>query len=103
MYFLASCPIFVEAIGYTSLLTEASLAVPQLIKNYNFKSTVGMSQSMVLLWAAGDLFKTSYFIVKENVPIQFVVCGVIQATVDLMILAQVSLYSRRSDESHYRT
>lgn len=102
MYFLVHCKIFVEAVGYASLLTEAFLAVPQLIKNYNSKSTIGMSQSMVLLWAAGDLFKTSYFIVK-HVPMQFIVCGVIQVTVDLMILAQISIYSRRSDESHYRT
>lgn len=101
MYFFVSNVIFVEAIGYASLLTEAFLALPQLIKNFKSKSTIGMSQSMVLLWATGDLFKTSYFILK-HVPIQFVVCGIIQVTIDLLILGQVSLYSRRSS-SQYRT
>lgn len=92
MYFLMSYVVFVEAIGYASLLTEAFLATPQLVKNYHSKSTIGMSHSMVLLWAGGDIFKLGYFIVKA-VPVQFVVCGVIQITVDTLILAQISIYS----------
>lgn len=92
MYFFMSYVVFVEAVGYASLLTEALLATPQLVKNYQSKSTLGLSQSMVLLWAAGDLFKLGYFLFKA-VPIQFVVCGVIQITVDSLILAQISIYS----------
>lgn len=92
MYVFMSYVVFVEAVGYASLLTEALLATPQLVKNYRSKSTVGMSQSMVLLWAGGDIFKLGYFLIKA-VPIQFVVCGVIQITVDSLILAQISIYS----------
>ena len=103
MYLLISHTIFVETVGYASLLTESCLAVPQLIKNHTSKSTLGMSKTMVLLWAAGDLFKTSYFIVKK-VPLQFIVCGVIQVTVDVLILIQVSIYSRRRTQGRdYRT
>jgi hypothetical protein len=98
MYIFMGNVLFVEVTGYASLLTEAVLAVPQLLKNHVSKSTVGMSYLMVLLWAGGDLFKTVYFIVKE-VPIQFVVCGVIQVTIDLLIMAQVSLYSSPSEDS----
>ena len=94
--------LFVETTGYASLLTEALLAVPQLLKNYVNKSTVGMSYLMVLLWAGGDLFKTVYFLVKQ-VPLQFVVCGVIQVTIDMLIMAQVSLYSTPSDDSKKKT
>ena len=105
MYFFMSYVVFVEAVGYASLLTESLLATPQLVKNYNSKSTIGMSHSMVLLWAGGDLFKLGYFIVKA-VPIQFVVCGVIQITVDTLILAQISIYSpsrrRNSPRDEYK-
>src|SRR5688572_12622871 len=89
MYLFMDNVLFVETLGYASLLTEALFAVPQLLKNYNDKSTVGMSYLMVLLWMGGDLFKTGYFIAKQ-VPAQFVVCGVIQVTIDTLILAQVS-------------
>ena len=92
MYLMMDVVWFVESIGYASLLTEACLAVPQLYQNFRTHSTVGMSASMVLLWAGGDLFKTGYFVIKQ-VPMQFIVCGIIQVTVDLMILAQVALYS----------
>lgn len=98
MYLFMDNVLFVETLGYASLLTEALLAVPQLLKNYNDKSTVGMSYLMVLLWMGGDLFKTGYFIAKQ-VPAQFVVCGVIQVTIDTLILAQVSIYSKPSEES----
>lgn len=97
MYLLMDTTWFVESIGYASLLTEACLAVPQLYQNLRTHSTIGMSASMVLLWAGGDLFKTGYFVIKQ-VPMQFIVCGIIQVTVDLMILAQVALYSSSSTD-----
>nr|CAI5819895.1 unnamed protein product [Callosobruchus analis] len=43
--------------------------------------------SMVILWTCGDIFKTTYFLVREA-PIQFWVCGSIQVTVDILILLQ---------------
>lgn len=98
MYLFMDTSWFVESIGYASLLTEAMLAVPQLYQNARTHSTIGMSASMVLLWAGGDLFKTGYFVIKQ-VPMQFIVCGIIQVTVDLMILAQVALYSSTDSKS----
>lgn len=91
MYLFMDVVWFVESVGYASLMTEACLAVPQLFQNYRTHSTIGMSATMVLLWAGGDLFKTGYFVIKQ-VPMQFIVCGIIQVTVDLLILAQVALY-----------
>lgn len=91
MYLFMHVSWFVESVGYASLMTEACLAVPQLYQNYRTHSTIGMSATMVLLWAGGDLFKTGYFVIKQ-VPMQFIVCGIIQVTVDLLILAQVALY-----------
>lgn len=49
------------------------------------------SISMVVMWTCGDIFKTSYFLLREA-PLQFWICGSIQVTVDLLILLQVFIY-----------
>lgn len=49
---------------------------------------------MVLLWFSGDMFKTTYFIVRQS-PAQFWVCGGLQVTVDILILLQILLYRDR--------
>lgn len=38
-----------------------------------------MSIQMVLMWLAGDLFKTGYFVVREA-PAQFWLCGILQVS-----------------------
>ena len=42
MYMFLDCHWFIEVVGYTALLTEALLAVPQFHKNFKAKSTNGM-------------------------------------------------------------
>ncbi|KJE92528.1 hypothetical protein CAOG_03478 [Capsaspora owczarzaki ATCC 30864] len=82
---------FVELLGVASVALEASLAIPQFLKNWRTKSTAGMSNAMVLGWLAGDVFKTIYFVTRHS-PLQFICCGIVQVLVDLAILAQVFLY-----------
>lgn len=89
---------YVEAVGTVSLITESTLAIPQLLKNRENSSTEGMSVKMVLLWFIGDSFKTLYFILRAA-PNQFVACGSIQTAVDIMILYQVLTYEKKSDRS----
>lgn len=48
---------------------------------------------MVLMWTAGDLFKTTYFLMNGS-PAQFWLCGLVQIFIDVAILLQVLLYSR---------
>ena len=48
---------------------------------------------MVLLWTAGDVFKTTYFLMNES-PTQFWVCGLVQILIDVAILLQVLFYSQ---------
>ena len=48
---------------------------------------------MVLMWTVGDVFKTSYFILREA-PAQFWLCGGLQVLIDLTILGQVRLYHK---------
>jgi hypothetical protein len=41
------------------------------------KSTYGMAMSMVCMWTCGDIFKTSYFYLRQTPP-QFFICGSLQ-------------------------
>ncbi|CAG9825558.1 unnamed protein product [Phaedon cochleariae] len=91
MYIFIDYIVFVETVGFLALFTEAMLGTPQLVKNYRNKSTEGMSISMVIMWTGGDIFKTTYFLLREA-PVQFWVCGSVQVTVDLLILSQVFIY-----------
>ncbi|KAM8946497.1 solute carrier family 66 member 2-like [Pelodytes ibericus] len=94
MYVFLHAPAFVEGVGLISLLTEATLGIPQLLQNFRNHSTRGMSVKMVLLWTAGDVFKTGYFVLRDT-PAQFWMCGTLQITVDVAILSQVFYYNRR--------
>lgn len=83
---------FVETLGFLAVFIEACLGTPQFLKNYQNKSTVGMSVHMVLMWTSGDCFKTMYFLIN-SAPAQFWICGALQIGVDLSILGQVWYYS----------
>lgn len=102
MYLLHDYMIFVDCLGYVSTLSDAMLGVPQLVKNFNRKSIVGLSLAMVLMWFAGDVFKTFYFIVKFQ-PMQFLVCGLIQIVIDILILIQMCVYGRKSDNENMQS
>ncbi|XP_037069269.1 solute carrier family 66 member 2-like [Pollicipes pollicipes] len=91
MYFLIDNPWFVETIGFLAVFTEAMLGAPQFYKNFEQKSTYGMSVKMVAMWTCGDTFKTGYFILREA-PAQFWLCGFLQIMIDVAILAQVGYY-----------
>ncbi|CAB3408591.1 unnamed protein product [Caenorhabditis bovis] len=82
---------YVEGLGMVSLLVEASLGLPQLLRNFQRKSTQGMSIPMVLAWLAGDLAKTGYFVATGS-PVQFWVCAILQISIDIFILGQVFVY-----------
>jgi uncharacterized protein with PQ loop repeat len=67
------------------------LGMPQFIRNYQNKSTEGMSVQMVMFWTSGDTFKTGYFVLRQA-PMQFWMCGALQILVDISILSQVVIY-----------
>nr|XP_019934010.1 PREDICTED: PQ-loop repeat-containing protein 1-like [Paralichthys olivaceus] len=90
---LLDSPVFVEALGSLAVMFEAMLGLPQLLQNFHNRSTKGMSVKMVLLWTAGDIFKTTYFVMNES-PAQFWVCGSVQILIDVAILLQVLSYNQ---------
>lgn len=92
-YFFRMYSTFIEIIGFLALMTESLLALPQAIENLKNGSIDGMSIGMVLMWLLGDLYKTGYFILKHQ-PIQFLVCGMVQVTLDIIILLQVLIYRK---------
>jgi len=97
MYFLIDYAPFVETVGFLAVFMEAMLGVPQFYRNHKNKSTYGMSIPMVLMWSTGDVFKTSYFYLR-NTPPQFFICGSLQVCVDLLILGQVWLYRENTSK-----
>jgi hypothetical protein len=46
---------------------------------------------MIATWFFGDFFKTLYFIVMLQ-PAQFIVGGVVQLTIDLLIVIQIMAF-----------
>ncbi|XP_053570807.1 solute carrier family 66 member 2 isoform X1 [Bombina bombina] len=91
-YLSLDSSLYVEALGFLAVFTEAMLGIPQLYRNYQNNSTEGMSIKMVLMWTSGDTFKTAYFVLNQA-PFQFTICGLLQVFVDITILLQVYLYS----------
>lgn len=83
-----------EAIGILALMVEASLGLPQLYRNWSAKSTKGLRFELIIAWLIGDVLKTCYFVFKRAPPL-FVMCGSIQLTVDISILAQILVYRKR--------
>ena len=95
MFFLIDFSPFVETVGFLAVFTEACLGVPQFYRNFKnrsvsltegdfqrtivlfVRSTYGMSLQMVIMWTCGDVFKTSYFYLR-NTPPQFFICGALQ-------------------------
>ncbi|XP_076339040.1 solute carrier family 66 member 2 isoform X2 [Tachypleus tridentatus] len=91
VYIFIDISLVIEVIGFLALLMEAMLGAPQFLRNFQNKSTFGMSKTMVIMWTMGDIFKTCYFILR-NSPIQFWICGILQVSIDIAILLQVVVY-----------
>lgn len=97
-YMFLNISVFIEFIGFMSVFTEAMLAAPQFYRNFMNKSTEGMSVVMVLMWTSGDIFKTTYFILRSS-PAQFWLCGMLQISLDLAVLCQVYMYGNKKIDS----
>jgi len=85
--------IYIEAVGYASVLIEACLGLPQLISNFKNKSVAGLSIGLIVTWFIGDLTKIYYYIQKSQ-PLQFIVCGALQLVSDILILGQIYVYGK---------
>ncbi|KAG2232046.1 hypothetical protein INT48_009394 [Thamnidium elegans] len=89
---LRQYPAFIETLGALSLGIESTLPLPQCISNFKSKSTSGFSLIVLGSWFLGDGFKLFYFIYTKA-PLQFIICGAIQLSIDSIIVLQFMLYS----------
>ncbi|KAL0088452.1 hypothetical protein J3Q64DRAFT_1725665 [Phycomyces blakesleeanus] len=93
-FFLRSYPAFIEVLGALSLGIESTLPMPQCISSFRRKSTSGFSKLVLASWFLGDGFKLFYFI-YTNSPLQFIICGAIQLSIDTMIVVEFVIFSSR--------
>ena len=91
----SSFSFYVETVGFLSLAIESLLGTPQAISNFRRHSCEGMSPAMIGGWFLGDSFKTVWFIINGE-PAQFLMCGIVQLAVDVVILWQYITYRSRS-------
>ncbi|GAA5848441.1 hypothetical protein JCM9279_006566 [Rhodotorula babjevae] len=89
---------YVQLLGFLALGLEATLPIPQLLANYEAKSTAGFRMTVLAGWAIGDAVKTvcaprpAHFFVTPDNGLQFKLCSVFQLSVDLMLCVQTFLY-----------
>ena len=92
--FVIWIPFYGTILGLASMSIEATLGMPQFYSNYTTKSVEGLSLFMIFTWFVGDFFKTLYFIIEAQ-PFQFIMCGVVQLSVDILIVLQILTYSKQ--------
>jgi len=95
---LYNSSLYVESIGFLSVMIESVVGLPQILANRKNKSTEGLSIGLIGTWFAGDAAKTLFFIFKSQ-PIQFVLCGITQLSIDIYILSQIYIYGKRKQSS----
>jgi hypothetical protein len=84
--------MYIEGLGIASATVEACFGLPQVITNYKNKNTETLSFFMLFTWALGDSFKTFYFL-QTKAPLQMLVCGLFQLSMDCVLLGQLLLYT----------
>eukprot|EP00833_Pecoramyces_ruminatium_P008482 jgi/Orpsp1_1/1182514/evm.model.c7180000081582.1 len=86
-------PIYVESIGFLGVALEAAVPGFQVFRNFKNQSVKGFSELVLLVWFTGDICKIVYHLYFGN-PIQFVLCGVVQVSFDLILFYQFYKYSK---------
>lgn len=85
--------IYVQLLGISAASVEATIGVPQILNNCRSKNTSNLSIFMIFSWILGDSVKTIYNLTTENIPLQMIVCGILQLISDIIILLQIFYYS----------
>ncbi|CAO3644277.1 unnamed protein product [Cunninghamella echinulata] len=89
---LHQVPYLFDIIGIISLGIESTLPFPQCISNFKNRSIEGFSLLVLLSWFIGDSFKVFYYIFT-SAPFQFIICGIIQLTIDILIVLECIIFS----------
>ncbi|KAK0548316.1 hypothetical protein OC861_003631 [Tilletia horrida] len=96
---LGGFKLFNGLLGFYALGLEALLPLPQAMSNYRNQSLAGLSPILIAAWVGGDLAKTAYFIWQAS-PLQFLLCGLIQLSIDATICYQAYIYREKTAEDN---
>jgi hypothetical protein len=94
--FLHKVEFYIELLGFLALGLEATLPIPQLLINFENKSTAGFRHTVLLGWFLGDSFKTIYYFATSDNGLAFKLCAVFQLSVDCCLLIQTFMYRKQT-------
>lgn len=84
---------FIESMGIINIFIEGALAIPQVLEISKTKNVDNISVVLIACWFIGDLLKTYYFFVSGS-PFQFSILGMIQVSLNCVIVYQYFLYKK---------
>ncbi|GAA5885560.1 hypothetical protein JCM6882_007471 [Rhodosporidiobolus microsporus] len=90
--------VYVQALGFIALGLEATLPIPQLLSNFEHKSTAGFRLTVLAGWFVGDAVKSIYFFVTPDNGLAFKACAVFQLSIDFCLCIQTFLYRQKTAE-----
>lgn len=61
------------------------------VRALSLRADLFRSPILLLAWAVGDIFKTLWYFQKE-VPLQFILCGMVQILLDAVLALQFLMY-----------
>ena len=83
---------YTNLLGMLGLGIEATLPLPQLLKNQKEKSCKGFRVSVLAAWLIGDVTKMVYFFNAQSVGPLFKVCAGMQMCLDFALGVQFAVY-----------
>ena len=83
--------IFMEILGYISTAIDVFLGLPQIFTNYKLQSAHSLSTLMIGSFLLGDTFRTYYYVTTKS-PFQFILCGFLQVTINIILMLQIFYY-----------
>ena len=92
-YMMSESKAFMVLLGVMSSFIEALLGLPQLLLNFQKKSTHGLAFLLIAMWTWGDFYKFIYYIGIDG-PVQLICCSIFQLSVDVGIMSQFWIYRK---------
>lgn len=98
--FLQKSAIFGTTIGFIGLFVESLLPLPQILLLNRLGSVKNFKLILLVLWLCGDLTKLSYlFFGASNISLIFILAGLFQMGLDLVILYQYFHFKKLDRET----
>lgn len=85
--------LYASFIGFLGLFVESLLPLPQILLLHRLKSVKNFKVILLVSWLGGDCLKLSYlFFGTDNISLIFILAGLFQMSLDLVILGQFVHY-----------